>query len=164
MTDLVVTTETELLEVQDLQPEVLDAAEEAVLLEVAEQGPPGPRGPIGPAGGGAVTKVAGQNLSGHRVLAGRADGAVIYAGSNLLGRLPIGLSLGAALEGDSVDVQLSGEIVEPSWAWDVTLPVYAGVDGVLTQTAPVSGLLVVVGFPGSPTSLMVSISDPILLE
>jgi hypothetical protein len=50
VTDLLVTTETELLEVQDLQVELLDATEEAVLLELAQQGPPGPPGPQGEPG------------------------------------------------------------------------------------------------------------------
>lgn len=50
MTDLLFTTETELLEVQDLQLEVLDATQETLVLELATQGPPGPPGPAGDPG------------------------------------------------------------------------------------------------------------------
>jgi hypothetical protein len=50
VTDLVIATQTELLEVPEIQQEVLDATADPVLVEVALQGPPGALGPQGPAG------------------------------------------------------------------------------------------------------------------
>lgn len=77
MSDQLVTTETELLEVQDLQLEVLDATEEAVLLEVAEQGPPGIDGEtIASAAVVGTTLVLTTNLGNTIAVAGSILGPV----------------------------------------------------------------------------------------
>lgn len=124
----------------------------------------GPRGPEGRSGPVVVPAVAGQVTSGHRVMAVGADGRFVYAGSNHEDRLPVGISLGAAAENAALQVQAGGEIVEPSWSWDVQTPVYMGVDGLLTQTPPSVGMFVIVGKPVSPTSMIISFSEPFIVE
>jgi hypothetical protein len=50
MTQQIITTEVEVVEVQDAQVELIDSTAEAVIVEAATQGPPGPVGPQGPQG------------------------------------------------------------------------------------------------------------------
>ena len=82
-----------------------------------------------------------------------------------VGRLA-GITLGAALEGTPINVRAAGEIVEPSWAWDVDTPVFLGLDGLLTQApGDTAGAVFtqVVGMPTSSTSLFISPGQPITL-
>jgi hypothetical protein len=50
MTQQIITTEIEVVEVQDAQVELIDSTAEAVIVEACTQGPPGPVGPQGPQG------------------------------------------------------------------------------------------------------------------
>lgn len=113
--------------------------------------------------GSTTGRVADTPISGHRIVASDGSTGVIYAGSNFLDRIPIGLTLNAAGIGDPLVIKMYGEVSEPSWTWDVTLPVYMGEDGVLTQTPPDVGLLVVVGTPTATDKLLVSIEEIIFL-
>lgn len=136
-------------------------------LEV-ELGVPGPPGPPGPAGAAAMNFTANGAIGGHRVLALDASNAVIYAGNDLPGTANkiIGMSLNAAAAGGALNVVRSGEVIEPSWAWNPTLPVYLGVNGTLTQTppaAPAASFSLIVGFPTSATGLFVSVREPITI-
>lgn len=114
------------------------------------------------AGGNTITGVAAENISGHRVVA-MSVSDVVYASSDDITRLPVGVSTGSALVGSPVTIQYDGEMVEPSWNWTVNAPVFMGVGGVLTQTPPTTGLLVVIGTPISQTRLLVQIGEITLL-
>lgn len=138
---------------------------EGLPVEVGQQGPPGPRGPAGPAGGAAVTVTAATALGGHRLVVLDGTGAARHASKDDLNHLfrVFGLTLGAAAQGAAVDVQRAGLVTEPSWAWDIALPVYLGADGLLTQTPPASGFLLIVGCPVTTTTLCIDIGDPVIL-
>lgn len=125
-------------------------------------------GPRGQAGTATLELVAGRNLSGHRMVLIRPDGRADYGSAGVLehGTQVVGITLGATLEGGVAGIQLSGVLQEPSWAWELNKPVFLGLDGVLTQTAPVgpsSKFSLCVGFPISVTSLFVNIGFPIQL-
>lgn len=135
------------------------------LVEVAIQGMPGAQGIPGPAGVSYLTYVASGALGGHRVVRTAFTGGVRYAdNTSVLGAFAIvGITLGAAANGASVNVASSGEIVEPSWAWAEALPIFLSANGGLTQTPPTTGFQLVVGVATSPTSMLVGIKTPIIL-
>jgi hypothetical protein len=104
-------------------------------------------------------------LSGHRVVKMEASGKVGYADSASVsdaGQV-LGVTLNAALPGDVVNVQVTGELTESSWTWVPGLPVYLGTAGTLTQTLPVAGFQLVVGIAVAPDKLVIGIKQAIIL-
>jgi len=137
----------------------LVAVEQAPVIEVTVDG--------AYQGGGSsaqtITKLAGANLSGHRIVQSTSNTEVGYASASDLTSMHriLGMTTGAALLGDTVTVALSGNIIEPSWSWDMSKPVYLGENGLLTQDAPTSGYILQVGRPSAPTALLLEIQLPI---
>lgn len=134
------------------------------------QGDTGPQGAPGPSGASTTTLTAGAALSGHRIVVSSslASGEVLYGSNDSAAdaRLVLGMTTGAASSGSSIDVVHFGEITEPSWSWTLGMPIYLGTNGYMTQTAPTSPTALfsmVVAFPISPTSIFVSIREPIFL-
>lgn len=177
MTSVVISEESTLVAenstVEVVQVEVTQAVfgetEVVTILDVGAQGPkgaPGPKGDKGEPGDVVTSYPADGAISGHRVVALNAFGRLEYASNLSLSQIMrvAGLSLNAASEGDPVQVKRSGEVTEPSWAWVLEQPVYLGVDGHLTQTAPASDFSVVVGIPITTTTLFVNIGIPIKLN
>lgn len=138
----------------------------ASIVTAGAQGPAGRQGDIGPAGGTATTETAGEALGGHRIARLDAGGDAVYASNDVPADAlsVLGLTLGAAVLGDPIDVQRMGEVTEPSWTWSLDQPVYLGTNGGLTQTAPsapAAAFQLIVGFPVSATTLFVSLREPI---
>lgn len=106
---------------------------------------------------------ATRNLSGHRVVKA-VDGGVDYASIVWPedAQTVIGLTSGATLATQFAKIQISGELMEPSWNWQLG-PVFNGVDGLLTQTNPSSGYSLVVGIAIEPTKILISLKQPIVL-
>jgi hypothetical protein len=132
-------------------------------------GAPGPPGPAGSAGSIDYVYTAGETISGHRAVTLNDEGKVVYVKSTLIfhtGRI-IGVTLGAATVDDEVTVRGTGVIEEPSWNWDVDLSIFLSGDGFLVQDEPSNSngdmFSQIVGFPISPTSMHVSIQNPIIL-
>ena len=171
MTDRIVFTES--LSVGDVPVAgafVSHQAPQVVAIAAGGQGPagtPGVPGIPGPAGGTTMEFTSTTPIGGHRVLSLNAANEVIYAGNDVAGTAHkiIGLSLNAASAGDPLNVMHSGEVEEPSWAWNVSLPVYLAQNGLLTQTPPASPALfsLIVGFPTATNKLFVSVREPILI-
>ena len=135
-----------------LETEVTAVSESAVIefVELAVPGPPGPTGPIGPAGGTTIiTRTTVAPIGGHRVVIQEADGTVSYADHTdpAHADMALGLTIEAAGAGDEIQILVGGETIEPSWAWDVTRPIYLGATGLLTQTPPTTGFLQQVAIP-----------------
>ena len=158
----------ELLQEAVVSQELLEVGSaEQELLEVGTQGPPGPRGPAGPAGGSTVSKTAGENLGGNRLTRLNTSDQAVYASADQIAHagLVFGMTLGAAASGADVDLMRSGELEEVSWNWTPGLPVYLGLNGVPTQTLPLTAVFsLVIGFPITPTKLVISIREPIILS
>lgn len=112
-----------------------------------------------------LTFIAGQTLSGHRVVKANGSGHAVYADNTVIGdsQLLLGMTLGAAVIGNSVTIAQSGNIVEPSWSWAPGQPVFLGATGAITQTPPSVGFLVTVGVAMTPTSMLMSLKQPIVL-
>ena len=134
---------------------------------IVTRGIPGPPGPIGPSGGSALSVTAGQDIGGHRLVLLNAQGDAIYADARQLSHaeVVVGLTVFAAVQGQSIDIVRAGIVEEPSWSWVADQPVYLGLDGVPTQTLPPGALFgLVVGFPIAPTRLFMSIKPPIVFS
>lgn len=110
--------------------------------------------------------LAEATVSAHRILAVTPQGGVVPADptSAVLVRRLVGLSLTAGLAGTAVLVRSKGIISEVGWSWNLNLPVFLGSNGQLTQNPPATGYSVVVGYPSSPTALMLNIQAPIQLS
>lgn len=103
--------------------------------------------------------VAGEVLSGHRLVAVDGAGAMVYASDFNA----IGLTLNAALVGGNVAVQQSGFVSEPSWNWTPSLPIFQAEMGQLTQVRPVTGTLRRVATALSPTKIALDFQPPTIL-
>ena len=127
----------------------------------------GEQGPAGPPGDSInyVNIIAGQDLSGHRVVCTNNIGRVIYADSGISTTADriVGITTSASLNGTVAEVQMVGVLEEPSWNWDVTIPLYIGVNGYITQTPPSSGYLYSIGFAMTPTKIFINKQPPIIL-
>lgn len=147
---------------------VIEQAPAIEIMEAIEQGPPGEPGIPGPAGGQAMEFIVASAIGGHRLLAIDAANEIIYAGNDLPGTANkiIGMSVNAAAPGGALSVVRAGEVDEPSWSWDVSKPIYLGINGLLTQATPVlpAAFSLIVGFPLTPTSLFLSLREPITLS
>lgn len=157
MPDALLVTETQILTEQ---------VEEITILSVAEQGPPGATGPIGPSGGSALTVTAGPALGGHRLVVMDGADTAQYADPTNLSHagIVLGMTVGAVVAGQPLNVIRLGEITEPTWNWTLNQPVYLGLNGVPTQTLPPTAVFsLVVGFPITSTKLFVSIREPIVI-
>lgn len=112
-----------------------------------------------------MTFAAGAALGGHKVVKAGPLGAVYYADSDYpvdAGGV-LGVTMNAALIGDPVNVQATGEMEEVSWSWTPGLPVFLGPLGTLTQTPPTTGFQLVIGVASAPTKLVISIKQAIIL-
>jgi hypothetical protein len=118
---------------------------------------------VGGASRVSFTRSAAQAIGAHRIVRSVSATQVDYASQDDLSHADdvLGLSLNAASTGAQVEVLRDGEIVEPSWSFIALLPIYLGVNGLLTQVPPASGFLLPVGFATSPTSAVIDIGTPI---
>ncbi len=166
---LVAVTATDTIVVIE-EPVILTAIEEPVILRpverperiiaVAEQGPPGPPGP-----GGVTSLPLGETASAYRIVYAGLDG-FIYLASNddvLTSESVRGITIQAGNEGDYVNVIALGEVENSSWNWSGNQNLYLGVDGVVTNVAPVSGYSLRVGYSIEPQKMFMSIGPVIFL-
>ena len=109
--------------------------------------------------------VAAVAIGGHRIVAADSTGKGIYADKDVLSTLQhiLGISVGAAAQGDSVTILPNGIMSEPSWTLNMGLPVFLGNTGQLTQVAPTSGSILQVGVAVAATRLYVDIKIPIVI-
>jgi hypothetical protein len=160
----------------DLDPVYQELAQRAVIPEIAPAGSilvkvdsPGrlyEAKDAGEVAGQVVTGIAGEVLSGHRVVKrDYTTGELFYADKDNSGDANsiLGLTLQAANIGDQCRVRIVGELIEPSWSFVNKRPVFLGNNGQLTQTKPTTGFIVRIGIPQGLTRLLVNIEEPIIL-
>lgn len=103
--------------------------------------------------------VAAETIGGHRCVALDTDGRLILAGTNLE-RPTIGLIRDAVASADEVAVYFSGVVT----GFSNLLPAqtyYLGASGVLTHTVPTTGVIQVIGVACTPTTLLVTVGEPV---
>ncbi len=127
----------------------------------------GGQGPAGPPGDSInyINILAGHALSGHRVVCTNDLGLAVYADNTIAYTADriLGITTSASLHGTIAEVQIVGVLEEPSWAWDITIPLYVGTSGFITQTVPATGYLYPIGFAMSPTKIFINKQPPIIL-
>jgi len=108
---------------------------------------------------------AGDNLSGHRIVMLDSTGVLVYADNTVAASSlrVLGMTIGSSTLGTLVNVQKFGELVDPSWNWSVNLPIYLGLNGLLTQVPPSNPakFSLIVGFAISATSIFINTQPPI---
>lgn len=129
------------------------------IATASRQGPPGQDG----ADGNLITRTAAISLSGHRMVTVNEDGELIYADNQTSSHAAavLGMTTGSASPTTSVIVRTGGEIAEPSWSWTVGAPIYLSANGVITQTAPTTGFILIIGFALGATSMLLDFKSPI---
>lgn len=110
------------------------------------------------------TYTASTAIGGHIVVY-QTDSGIDIASSNSVSHASrvIGVTNSAVEVNSNVPVTLSGELVEPTWAFNSGFPVFLSINGTLTQTPPTVGFILQVGVAISPTKLLISIKLPIIL-
>lgn len=137
---------------------------ETGVLAAGLRGPAGLQGIPGPAGGTAFARTAGEILSALRVVY-EIDQEVFYLDPDDEDHIDLllGITLTAADIGTQVNVQRYGVIEDSAWNWSLGR-VWLGANGTLTQTPPLFGFDVLIGYAVSPTRITLNIQDPIHLE
>ena len=107
---------------------------------------------------GGIVAIAAQKFiaidsSGQFVLANQTD----VSQMNKI----IGITKAIANPGESVSFIGYGEAVNPLWNFVAGEPVFLGVNGNVTQTPPVTGFIMIVGFATATTKLFVNMQTPI---
>lgn len=110
----------------------------------------------------AVVLPASGSIGGHRAVSVGFDFIAGYADKDSA-PLVFGVSTGAVNDGDNVTIQISGEMTESSWSWVPGVPLFLGSSGLITQTPPETGHLVVIGSAVSATKIIINIDQPVTL-
>jgi hypothetical protein len=105
-----------------------------------------------------VNVLAGSSgVSGHRVVVSEG-GYAVHA--NCLdfkhAEGVLGLSLNAAIPGSEVYVQTTGEVVESSWSWTPGNPLYVTNNGLLSQTPPSEGWVLLFAVAIDTTRILIA--------
>lgn len=109
-------------------------------------------------------RVAAESISALRVVRSNTATSVLLARwPELESTAPLGISTSAASMFATVRVQHTGEIEDNSWSWTPGAPVFAGANGVLTQTQPATDFFVVIGEAVTAQRMVVRIQAPIYL-
>lgn len=145
---------------------VISSTDMPSIIYAAEQGPAGIQGLPGPAAGTSFTRAAAANVSGGKAVTLNAAGQCLHAdgAKTSMANSVVGISLnGGAPGADITIITNGGEIEETVWNWQANKSVFLGTDGALTQVAPTSGYLLVVGVAVGPTRMLVKIQQPIFI-
>lgn len=112
-----------------------------------------------------VTLLAGESLSQNRVVSADSNGKAVLSDqtsvASAYGALGVTMTSGALDE--EVQVVTDGVMDNPSWSWTQNAPVYLNGLGLMTQTAPTSGVLLQVATAVSATRIIVGIKMPLVL-
>lgn len=131
-------------------------------------GAPGKDGLDGKDGAAAslfINCLASEAIGGGRVVRVIWDRYVGYVSSDDISQAGtvLGITTGAAAYNQPIDVQFTGELTDSGWNWSPG-PVYCGLNGVLTQTLPTSGFILVLGTAINSTTIVINIKQPLILS
>jgi len=130
-------------------------------------GETGPQGPMGPSGTGTntstISQIAGIDISGGIAVI-MVDGVVYPASNTTLSHSSkvIGVTVGAVIQGASVNVQTSG-VLNGFSGLTSDLPVYLSSTGQLSTTLPTSGFILQMGTTIASDTVVINLNSPIVL-
>lgn len=109
-----------------------------------------------------LTFVADENLGGQRVVFVLGDRARHADALDLdHADAVVGLTLHAATAGAPVTVRSAGDVLEASWNWVVSEPLFLGRNGTLTQAPDPVGATLELGVATAPDRVLLRIQRPI---
>ena len=110
-----------------------------------------------------ITKVAGETIPANKVI--YVNDKAYLASSNQVAHRDriVGVSVAAAVISANITIRTFGEMYNNTWSWDVAKPIFCGLNGELTQTAPASGFSCIIGNAIDTDRIFVIIQDSILL-
>ena len=157
--------------VQILNPtrEVIETVSTEPRHEIVQVLTSGIRGPRGLPGDAALelTKIADEDLGGHRVVTVLPSGRVGYSDPtdiNHAGRV-IGFTTHACSQFDEIQIVHIGEVVEPTWNLTISEPLFLLPNGTFGPTPDPSGVFVqIIGFSTGTDSIFINIHQPIILS
>jgi hypothetical protein len=122
----------------------------------------GPVGPVGPAGASVISKTAGENITVNRLV--YVDGGLVYhADKDDLNKTNVfGLATQSVSSGGAVEILTFGERSD-AFSYPDNGDIWLGNNGQILTTAPTTGTLVHVGAITSSSSIILNISDGIVL-
>jgi hypothetical protein len=111
-----------------------------------------------------LSAITNTGVSGGRLI-GIDNGFVILVDSSIVSTAlqAGGITKAAAAPFTSVEYVTSGLITDSAWNWS-SGPIYAGLNGGLIQTAPISGFVLEIGKALSPTQILVDFKSPLFLS
>jgi len=126
-------------------------------IRIVEAGMQGPPGPPGSGGAQTIEIVAAHTISGHRVVVATPAGAVYaHPDDPTHADAVLGITIGAAVAGDTATVLCAGEIIEPSWAWTPGQALFCTANGHLSTTPPSSGWSQIVAVAVASTRILLT--------
>ena len=159
------TTDTELLIIDDESEIIIEVNTDVEVLEAAAQGPRGPQGIPGPVGGATTVMVGAAPISGHTAVALDSGGLLVYADCTNPAHIGAvqGVVGNAYSPGDLAVVQTDFDLTHAGWTF-ATGPVFVGATGALVQTLPMGAVFAqVVGYALAPTRIRIDVQPPIVL-
>jgi hypothetical protein len=75
----------------------------------------------------------------------------------------VGMSITAGATDSQIKMLSYGKYADSGWNLDPNLPIYLGNNGTITQVAPATGSVVLLGHVQSPTTIFLDIKQPITL-
>lgn len=141
-----------------------DEPTQTVIVEV-NHGPKGDKGESGAAGAFIEMAIPTNGpISSHKAITVGGDGFCAYAGSDLPALAGfIGVTREARTDLLPVSVVVRGELVDTSFAFVAGLPIFVGINGELTQSPPVAGVLWRVGVAVTATRILIAPAGPVTL-
>jgi hypothetical protein len=145
-------------------PVVVFETVQEVVHQFETSPPKGDKGDPGVTAGQILEYPVAYPMSGHRMVFINENEEAEYVSSAnpFHANKVIGMTTGAVISG-LIGIQRGGELTEPSWNWTLDIPIWIGIDGLLTQVQPVLGFSLIIGFPITQTKIFISIREPIFL-
>jgi hypothetical protein len=115
--------------------------------------------------GYVVRIIAPSFIGNHRLVAFSDNGILEYASKDNIqhANKVLGITLNAANLNEELIIRFAGVIEDISWTWNWLLPIFLSTNGLMTQTPPATGTSLVVATPLTPTTILISIKEPIIL-
>lgn len=114
-----------------------------------------------------VEKIAGEVIGAHRIVKLGDDGKVCYASCNEIGDVGriLGMSLNSADVGHTVRVLTFGRCEDSSFSFDVTKPIFLGLNGQIVQELPGEAVFIQrLGRVLKSSEILIDLDEPIVIS